>query len=441
MPTLEEKKNFNLFSLQFFQELLPKRKTDTQAPIRSKDFSRERRLTLPIVLSLILNMIRPGKRFGYQEVLNRFFSDTGLAHQEQEGADQKPPDKGAFCRARQKLPLDLFRELFANAVTKAEEMATQLGETTWHGFRVLAIDGTKKIMPYSEQLEAFFGIPSGSSFPQMLTCVLYDVLAKIPLDFVYGPFATSERNMARLLYEDLKKSDLLLMDRGFPSFEILGDMLSCGFQFLVRLPITGLFKEVRAFLDKGRVDDILTIHPPASLIKELRKQGKPIPAPICLRVVKIKLPDGKKAVFVTTLLDKTTYSLAQLRDLYHKRWQEEEFYKLTKGLLEAENFRGKCTLLIGQELMAIHLYCLLTRILIMESAILKQVRTDEIPQQAAFLAVSRYLDRIWTCSNVDECRLLLQMCIVEIGWGKYRPRPGRSFPRKSKSCYGKWGRK
>jgi hypothetical protein len=62
-------------------------------------------------------------------------------------------------------------------------MANQLGATTWHGFSVLALDGTKKIMPYSEQLKAFFGIPSSSYFPQMLTCVLYDVLVKIPLDF------------------------------------------------------------------------------------------------------------------------------------------------------------------------------------------------------------------------------------------------------------------
>jgi hypothetical protein len=275
----------------------------------------------------------------------------------------------------------------------------------------------------------------------MLTCVLYDVLAKIPLDAVYGSFAASERTMARLLYKDLKRSDLLLMDRGFPSFEILAEMLSLGFQFMVRLPISGLFKEVRAFLDKGRVDGIITIHPPASVVKEFRKQGKPVPPPIGLRVVKIKLPDGKKVLFVTTLFDKTTFSPARLRDLYHQRWQEEEFYKLTKGLLEAENFRGKCTLLIGQELMAIHLYCLLTRILIMESALSKQVSTDEIPQQAAFLAVSRYLDKIWTCSNLNQCRLLLLMCIIEIGWGKYKQRPGRSFHRKSKSSYGKWGRK
>ena len=440
MPTNSEaSNNFNFFSLSFLHELIPRQKSDTQSPIKSKDFSRARKLTLPIVIALIINMVRPGKRLGYQEVINRFYSDTGLASKE--GSDESPPDKAAFCRARHKLPLDVFRELFGNAVSKAEEMATQIGETTWRGFRVLAIDGTKKIMPYSKELQSFFGIPSGSSFPQMLACALYDVLVKIPLDVVYGPLGASERDMARLLYTDLEKSDLLLMDRGFPSFELLSEMLSFGFQFMVRLPVTGLFKEVRTFLDKGQRDGILTIYPPASLIRELKKQGKPIPCPICLRVLKMRLPNGKKAVFITTLLDRVKYPLAHLRDLYHLRWQEEEFFKLTKGLLEAENFRGKCCLFIGQELMAIHLYCLLTRILIMECAISKQIPLAQIAQQAAFLAVSRYLDRIWTSTSIEECLWCLERCLKEIAWSRYKARPGRSFPRKSKSSYGKWGRK
>jgi len=435
----EATKDFNLFSLDFLNGLIPTHKTDTQSPIKSKDFSRDRKLTLPLVIAIIINMVRPGKRFGYQEVINRFYSDTGLAHQED--FDGSPPDKAAFCRARQKLPLDVLREIFSKAVSKAEEMANQIGETTWHGFRVLAIDGTKKIMPYSEQLEAFFGIPSGSSFPQMLACALYDVLIKIPLNVVYGPFASSERDMARLLYKDLGKSDLLLLDRGYPNFELLSEMFSLGFQFMVRLPMTGLFKEVRGFLDMGRRDGLVTIHPPGSLVRELKKQGKSIPSPLCLRVIKMRLPNGKKAFFITTLLDKGKYPMAELRELYHLRWEEEEFFKLTKGLLEAENFRGKCLLLIGQELMAIHLYCLLTRILIMECAKSKQIPLARIAQQAAFLAVSRYLDRIWTSSSIEECARWLEKCLIEIAWGKYKPRPGRSFPRKSKSSYGKWGRK
>jgi hypothetical protein len=431
--------DFNLFSLDFLNKFIPKQKSDSQSTIKSKDFSRDRKLTLPIVLALIINMVRPGKRFGYQEVINRFYSDTGLAHRGD--FDGTPPDKAAFCRARQKLPLDVFQEIFGKAVSKAQEMAAQMGETTWHGFRVVAIDGTRKIMPYSEQLEAFFGIPSGSSFPQMLACALYDVLVKIPLDAVYGPFDSSERDMARLLYRDLKNSDLLLLDRGYPSFELLCEMCSLGFQFMVRLPITGLFKEVRVFLENGRREGTLTIHPPLSLVKELKKQGKSIPGPLCLRVIKMRLPNGKEALFITSLLDKGKYSLAQLRELYHLRWEEEEFFKLTKGLLEAENFRGKCLLLIGQEMMAIHLYCLLSRILIMECALSNNISPARIPQQAAFLAVARYLDRIWTSSSIGECRHWLERCLKEIAWDSYKIRPGRSFPRKSKSSYGKWGRK
>ena len=440
MPTVSDtSKDFNLFSLKFLDAFLPKNKADTPAPIKSKDFSRERRLTLSIVIALIINLVRPGKRFGYQEVIDRFYSDTGLAHDQ--ASRDKPPDKAAFCRQRQKLPLDVLRELFSKAVTKAEEMAVQVADTTWHGLRVFAIDGTKKNIPFSEQLAAFFGIPSGASFPQMLTCALYDVLAKIPIDVVYGPFDSSERDMARLLYKDLDKSDLLLLDRGYPSFELLSEMLSSGFQFMVRLPITGLLKEVRSFLDKGSRDGILTIHPPTSLIRELRKQGKPIPEPIRLRVIKIRLPNGKKAVFITTLLNKATYPLAQLRDLYHLRWEEEEFFKLVKGLLEAENFHGKCLLLIGQELMAIHLYCLLTRILIMECSISNHIPISQIPQQHAFLAVARFLDKIWTSSDIERSYRWLVMCIEEIAWRRYKKRPGRSFPRKSKSSLGKWGRK
>jgi hypothetical protein len=158
-------------------------------------------------------------------------------------------------------------------------------------------------------------------------------------------------------------------------------------------------------------------------------------------VVKTRLPNGKKAVFVTTLFDQVKYSLAQLKVLYHYRWEEEEFFKLTKELLEAENFHGKNPIFIGQELMAIHLYCLLTRILIMECAISEQIPLEKIAQQHAFLAVSRYIDRIWTASNIEECGRLLLVCIKEISWREYKKRPGRSYPRKSKSSYGKWGRK
>lgn len=53
-----------------------------------------------------MNMVRPGQRFGYQEIVDRFFSATAAA--EPNGAIAVPPDASAFRKARQKVPLEVF---------------------------------------------------------------------------------------------------------------------------------------------------------------------------------------------------------------------------------------------------------------------------------------------------------------------------------------------
>lgn len=224
---------------------------------------------------------------------------------------------------------------------------------------------------------------------------------------------------------------------------VLWDMAERDFEFLVRLPKTGMFGEVGAFLSQGHRDGLVTIHPPAELVREKQAAGEPIPKPLTLRVVKIasRKKGAEAGVFITTLLDKKEFSIPVLRDLYHLRWEEEEYYKLVKGLLEAENFRGKSCLLIDQEVIAMYLYCLLVRIMMLECAEQHDIPPNRIAQQHAFLAVTRYLDRILVAKTIDECAQLLSLCIDEISWRLYKKRPNRSYPRRSKTSYGKWGRK
>jgi Transposase DDE domain len=428
VPAQANLSNFEI--LNFFKHFFPGHKSEIDSSIKDKDFSRDRKLTLPVVLALLINMVRPGKRVGYQCVINRFFSDTGaLANKD---SSVKPPDQAAFHRARKKLPLDVIQGLFEKAVCMATSLAGRFASLTWKGHRVLAIDGTRKNMPYSPELGDFFGIPSGACCPQMLVCTLYDVLAKIPLNCVAAHHGTSERALAEILFESLKAGDLLLMDRGFPGFRLFDDLLKTGADFLVRLPLQGLFGAVRAFLDKGRVDGIVTIRPSQSVIREYRLEGLPDPKPITLRIVKASLPNGKKILFATTLLDAALYSRSDLVDLYHMRWEQEEHFKLIKGLLEAENFRGKSSQLVSQELLAINLYCLLTRILMLQSALIHNISPDTVAQKPAFLAVSRFLDRIWKSETIDQCHHWLRCCLEEMSWGKYKKRPNRSFPRKFK---------
>lgn len=314
----------------------------------------------------------------------------------------EPPTKSAFGKARKKIPFALLSNLFDNALDQANGLAAKTGSALWNGLRLLAIDGTKKNLPSSEELREAFGIPHEAHYPQRLLCAMFDVLAKIPINMMWGAYASSERTMAMELIAEIGPGDLLLLDRGYPSFELFEKILALGADFLVRLPQNGLFGEVIQFVAQGRRDGKVTIMPSDDLVRERRKNGNPAPDPILLRVVKVRLPGKKSALFITSLTDKEKYPSRTIRELYHLRWGEEEFYKLVKELFETENFRGMSSDFIDQEVMAIYLYCLLARIMIMEAAIQNEIPVQEIQQQGAFLAVSRFLDKIWVAQSVEE---------------------------------------
>ena len=438
MPTSCNKtKNEINYSLEFISRFLPQSRQDVDASFNGEDFTRNRKLPLTITLALIINMVRPGKRFGYQEVINRFFSDTSLAHEK----GLTPPDKAAFLRARKKVPFDVFSGLFKKAVEKATSLASSYAGAKWKGFRLVAIDGTKKNLPQSKELAQEFGVPHGAHYPQLLSCALFDVLLKIPLNLMWGAHDVSERTMALELIKDLGPGDLLLLDRGYPGFELFEKLLSQGADFLVRLPDNGLFKPVAEFLAQGHRDGKVTLNPPQELVRQRLKNGEPAPVPIRLRVVRMRTKGSKTALFITTLTDKTAYPISTLRELYHLRGEEEEFYKLIKELLEAENFRGKSRQFIDQEVMAIYLYCLLVRIMMMEAAVKHDIPLSRICQQAAFLAVTRFMDKLLLCQTLEDCQHWLELCLAEISWQRYKKRTGRSFPRISKRSYGKWGRR
>jgi L-lysine 2,3-aminomutase len=66
---------------------------------------------------------------------------------------------------------------------------------------------------------------------------------------------------------------------------------------------------------------------------------------------------------------------------------------------------------------------------------------ENLETKAALIAVARYLDRLLMAETLEQCQDLCRRCLAEISWRTYRPRPGRKFPRRSKSRHGKWANK
>ena len=437
MPTLVENEiSTNFFLPEFIQRFLPDRKS-LAALLDTRSFSRVRRLNVEITLALMLNLVRPGERVGYQKVIDRFFSDTGLAFPDQEVV--KPPDKAAFHRARKKIPVKVCQIMFAEAVDYAQSLARQQEKLTWNGFRVYAIDGTKKNLPDSDELAEYFDVPHRAHFPQMITGVLFDVLAKLPVNYMRAPFNTPEREMALELIQELGPGDLLVLDRGYPGYAMFHAIVNKGVDFLIRLPKDGMFKQAQEFLARGKRDGKITLHPPKALVKANPEADY---QPLTLRIVVVTLPGSKEAaVFITTLLERPKYPPRALRTLYHCRWQEEEFFKTIKEHLRAEDFRGKSVQFIDQELLSTYLYYILTRIMMLEAAQQHAQPLENLETKAALIAVARYLDRLLMAETLEQCQDLCRRCLAEISWRTYRPRPGRKFPRRSKSRHGKWANK
>jgi hypothetical protein len=230
--------------------------------------------------------------------------------------------------------------------------------------------------------------------------------------------------------------DLLLLDRGFPGYRLFHAIITQVADFLVRLPQNGLFLAARAFLARGKRDGKITTLPPKHVLREPPHQTFP---PLTLRPVQVSLPGAAPdAVFITTLLDSKKYPRRALRNLYHQRWSEEEFFNTIKEHLRAEAFRGKSVQFIDQELLSTYLYYVLTRILMLEAAQHHGLPVANLETKAALVAVARYLDRLWTAETLDKCQDLLRRCLTEISWRTYHPRAGRKFPRLSKSRHGKW---
>ena len=88
--------------------------------------------------------------------------------------------------------------------------------------------------------------------------------------------------------------------------------------------------------------------------------------------------------------------MASIRELYHMRWEEEEFYKLAKSdYIGQGQFRSKSPGGVVQEIHALALFLAISRHLMALAASSDERDIDGIGQKAAVLATAAYVVRIF----------------------------------------------
>jgi Transposase DDE domain len=317
------------------------------------DFTRERKMPFRNVVLFMLNLSRRSLQIDL----------TGFMRSFAQGA--RNITSSAFNQNRKKIDPLLFKELMR---VLNDEFYTDNDERVllWQGLRLLATDGSILNLPHTRELSDHYGGTSnqhGNRVVQGRSSVLFDVLNNMVIDGVLAPYSEGERTLAMRHLPYCGNGDLMIYDRGYPSYALMLGVLACGAQFLIRC--THKFNQ--------QVIDFVASEQQSCIVE--MKGGKNTPygrgpqrtGRINVRMVKVFLDSGEVETLLTSLLDEVRYPIAQFKELYHKRWGVERFYNVVKNIARVENFTGHTALVIHQDFHCALFMCNVHSLLVSEA--------------------------------------------------------------------------
>ena len=290
-------------------------------------FTRDRKLPFHLVVLLILNALKGS----VADELDQFFQALFKWD-----VAKRFVTKSAFSQARRKLSHRVFIKLLDQVCALANQ---QSDLATYKGLRVFAIDGSTMRLPDNLMVRERFGTTRNHNSQRAMgrVSLLFDVLNRITYDAILGEFHTGEISMAwdHLEETQLPQDHLILLDRGYYDFATLRNILNNGGHFCIRLRANlGIYK---AFMRSGKDDVCLRLKPPKQNRKGFARESE-FRQGFTVRVVRYRI--GRTDYILMTSLLAADYTIGELGDLYHARWQVEESFKIKKCRLHIEQISG-----------------------------------------------------------------------------------------------------
>ena len=373
-------------------------------------------------------MAADGGRRGYQHLLDGFWDEAKM--NQVSLPVEEPVSGAAFCNARKRLRAAAIRQLLRDTSEEFDRLHGR--KHRLHGRRVLAVDGCKIPTQRASELWHEFGGPTDAHVPQATVSVLFDVLAKMPVDALIGRCASDERAHLCDLMASTREGDILVLDRGYPSYLVIDLLIEHDLDFVVRVPVSGGFPAVEEFVRSGRDEADIVLVPapgnPAHLLTAKR-----------LRAVRRVGPDGEVQVFLTTL-SRTQFSHALICNLYPRRWEIELFYRLEKGdYVGHRQFHAKYPDGVRQEVFAFLLFTAITRTLMAAASKDSGAPFERLSQKSAILATARALTVLLLESEPEHARQVLAALLKRIAARLDPKHRERSCPRRSFKPRSRWG--
>jgi Transposase DDE domain len=304
-------------------------------------FTRDRFFTFRVLLIFLMTNLQKGIQ---REIA--LFKDAI----ELDGGSIPEVSKAAFCKARKKLKHTAFTAL-SECVCKTFYQSRSVQR--WHGYRVIAVDGSTVELPNSPQIQKQYGVfkhrADGKAICMARTLMVYDTLNHMTLA---GTIDSINKSETVMLWEalpglDLKKDDLLVFDRCYASHLLFFYLNKRGVPFCFRMK-KDWWKVVENFYNSGAQSSLVTLTLPAK-DKPKAAELELVQTSLTCRLTRIELESGETEILLTSLTDQDAFSVADTTQLYNLRWPIENAYKTFKHKVCIENFSGKSVLSVLQD--------------------------------------------------------------------------------------------
>lgn len=408
------------------------RKLVTQS---EKDFTRERKLTLERIASLIINMPKRSLSIEIQEFF--YYLEKDLTSS----------TKGAFSLQRTKLK-PLFFEVWNKWLV--DSFYHYYGDKVkrWKGFRLQAVDGSTAYLMNKKEVIEHFGTQDNQhvSIPMARVMQIQDILNDITIWGTIRPIIQSEQAIIAERVSNLYEDSITLFDRAYPSYALMYMMSNQETlrRFVMRCK-EGFNKEVKQFIHSRKNNKIINLKPTAGAIATLRKNGYIVTeeTTLSVRMVKVKLRNGEIEILLTNLYDEKIYTTEELKYLYGLRWGIETMYCKQKNQQQMEQFSGHRVICIQQD------YAASLFVANLQSLVAKQCEDYlqeinkkrkyryKINQNISWASLKNNIIKLFLHNETEKILRLLQK---EFERNTEPIRPGRHYPRiiKAKRLHGKY---
>ena len=230
---------------------------------------------------------------------------------------------GGYCRARQRLPLEMLSTLTRETGRLLSEKS--LTQWLWRGRAVKLVDGTGISMPDTPENQALYPQPNtqapGVGFPLARLVMVICLATGAALDMAVGPHSgkgSGELGLVRSLLEGFSTGDVMLADALYCNYFLIATLMAAGVDVLFEQNGARI-TDFRRGQSLGTRDHLMHWPKPAARPEWMTpEQYAKFPDELRVRETKVA-----HRVLVTTLLDHRQVSKDDLSALYAQRWNVE----------------------------------------------------------------------------------------------------------------------